>query len=508
MTAQLRSQQSQGSRRIFVSADVDGFILDLESTIPDYISSLIDVYNRGKERVEKLTNAIPRAQTTPPQTRSQGSDGYGAVLTSNIFLSLTFASGKVRMYSKASKPTPYRGRPLHTHTQEPSDQQSRELGAEVFNLPVVSVWGEYRATPALSKVTGSNRRPDPSMLLFKTTIHSSQNTLRPTLLPFLTELVKSIEDHMRTTTWRDSHASSISQDLASPSTITSPDVTAEIATEAVSSMQISLSLRIDQSKLELTCQPDVNVVAGLHWDSGGFVVNIWPGGRKVAFSGSVGGLTAGLKHGFLSEDCARLDAHNLAFSVDFSKQENELGEVSSSVSVVLDTEFFGGVHLSRFQDVLCFKAVWLDHIPMFHGQVSPPVSAVSRSTSHKSIRSPMQDFTTAVLLRLRKIRLDVDLGQSITSLDLSLDETIIRSKMTENVAEVSLSITQVSISAVGNLGGRVDLPDFRFQTVRRKKWTPGDTDGARMLDLGMTSGPLDIELESDYHKLLHYRSAL
>ena len=310
MTAQLRSEQSHDCRRLYISADVDGFILDIESTIPDYISSLIDVYNRGKERVEKVANAIPRtpAPQTPSPHRSQStaSDGYGAVLTSNIFASLTFASGKVRMYSRASKPTSHRGRPVHTPTQDTSDQQSRELGAEVFNLPVVSVWGEYRATPASSKVGGGVRRPEPSMLLFKSTVHSSQNTLRPTLLPFLTELVRSVEDHMRTTTWRDSHSSSISQDL-SMSTITSPIEDTDTTAEPVSSMQICLSLRIDQSKLELTCQPDVNVVAGLHWDSGGFVVNIWPGVRKVAFSGSVGGLKAGLKHGFLSEDCVHLE---------------------------------------------------------------------------------------------------------------------------------------------------------------------------------------------------------
>lgn len=504
MTAQLRSEHSQDSRRVHIVADVDGFILDIESTIPDYISSLIEVYNRGKERVEKLTSAIPRSPQSPQRSQSSASDGYGAILTSNIFASLTFSSGKVRMYSKASTPSPHhRTRPTYTPTQETSDQQSRELGAEVFNLPVVSVWGEYRATPALSKVAGV-RSHEPSMLLFKSTIHSSQNTLRPTLLPFLTELIRSIEDHMRTTTWRDSHASSISQDISA--SISSPSEPEEVAADPVASMQICLSLRIDQSKLELTCQPDVNVVAGLHWDSGGFVINIWPGTRKLAFSGSVGGLTAGLKHGFLSDDCVRLDAHNLAFSLTFAKSENDTGEVASSISVVLDTEFSGGVRLSRFQDVLCFKAVWLDHIPMFYSNhTSPPASAVSRSTSHKSTRSPTQEFTTAVLVRLRQIRLDVDLGQSISTLDLCLNNTIVRTKMTEDVAEVSLSVAEVLVSATGNVGGRMNLPDFKFQTIRKTKWIPGESSGVRMLDLGMTSGPLDLELESDFHKLIHYR---
>ena len=68
------------------------------------------------------------------------------------------------------------------------------------------------------------------------------------------------------------------------------------ATDPVSSMKISFSLRIDQSKLMLTCRPDANVIAGLHWDSGGFIINIAPGARRVSFTGTVGGLTVALKH--------------------------------------------------------------------------------------------------------------------------------------------------------------------------------------------------------------------
>jgi hypothetical protein len=156
-------------------------------------------------------------------------------------------------------------------------------------------------------------------------------------------------------------------------------------------MQISFSLRIDQSKLELTCQPDANVIAGVHWESGGFVLNVSPGFKQVAFTGSVGGLSVGLKHGFLSEDCVHLNANNLSFNVTFA--ESEYGGMQKTLSVVMDTEFTGGVRFSRLQDILCFKAVWLDRIPVFASRNESPTSSIYENAPVVTIDSAISTWT-------------------------------------------------------------------------------------------------------------------
>ncbi|KAG1803378.1 hypothetical protein EV424DRAFT_1305864, partial [Suillus variegatus] len=51
MTAWLRSDTSLLSRHFWFFGNVSGFILDLDSNIPDYIFSLIDVYHQGRERM-------------------------------------------------------------------------------------------------------------------------------------------------------------------------------------------------------------------------------------------------------------------------------------------------------------------------------------------------------------------------------------------------------------------------------------------------------------------------
>lgn len=480
-----------------MKADVSGFILDLESTISDYVFSLVDVYRRGKDRVSQLTSTIPRspstlgsaAATLEKSTLLQNQ--HTSVPTSNFFASMTFRSGKVRMFNRSvmSRPRTF----AHTHYDAP-DEQMLEIGAELFHLPVVTVWAEYRATSASHKV---GQEAKPSMLIFKSTVHSSQNTLRPTLLPFLTELVDHIETRLRKVSQQASRPPSLVALHSSPSSY----MQNMHEPEAVSSMQMSFSLRIDQSKLELTCQPDVNVIAGLHWDSGGFVISVSPGARKVTLTGSVGGLTIGLKHGFLSEDCVKLDARNLAFSVSFSKLDPETTRSISSVSIVLDTEFLGGVRFSRLQDILCFKAVWLDRIPVFNGHSSLPKPNITATTDPATM--PKQDFTTVILVRVRQIKLDVDLGQSISAISLDLESVMLRSKLTESIKELSLSVGDLDVTGKGNVGGHASVADFVFQTTRRTE--DHVVDGVtKMLELRMTSGPLTVVLESDHQKLLHY----
>jgi hypothetical protein len=506
MTAQLRSETSTSSRQISISASVSGFVLDIDSSIPDDVFSLIDVYRQGQERVTRLTDNIPRNASVSSPTfgpsELTAENQYAALPTSSILASLTFLSGEVRVYNGSASALSRTG-PLSTHAQEPTDSQFLGFGADLFKLPVVSVWAEYRATPAAQKF-GSSRSVEPSTLMFKCAIHSSHNTLRPTLLPFIAEIIEHVEIRMRKVTLLPSQTpTSAVQDAAAR--ITSDRSLP--ASDAVSTLQISFSLRIDQSRLELTCQPDVNVIAGLHWDSGGFVINVSPGASNVTFTGSVGGLTVRLKHGFLSEECVRLDARNLAFSMQFAKRISEDGDQVSLVSVVLDTEFAGGVRFSRFQDVLCFKATWLDRIPILNGQQNttsptPSKSAVDISTSS----FPKQEFTTAVLVRIREIKLDVDLGQSISSVTINLKDAKIRTKMTEDLYEVSLTVTDVAMLAKGNISGQVVVPDCLFQTTRRKENKLLDGRGkTKMLELTMTSGPLSVVLESDHQKLLQYQ---
>ena len=85
-----------------------------------------------------------------------------------------------------------------------------------------------------------------------------------------------------------------------------------------------------------------------------------------------------------------------------------------------------------------------------------------------------------------------------------MDNTLIRTKVSDASSELSFSVASFTVIATGNLTGSFRVPDFRFETVRRNELSSQDDKGW-MLNLSMTSGPLDIELDSEYHKLLIYR---
>ncbi|EIN11333.1 hypothetical protein PUNSTDRAFT_98433 [Punctularia strigosozonata HHB-11173 SS5] len=504
VTAQARFEQVDSSRRMRLSAQVSGFIVDMDSSLPDYVFSLVDVYQQGKSRVSQLTAHLPRMSSpaTSPAHSQDGSDRHPrAIPMSNAVASLKFRSGEVRLYS-ASAAGAARTLSKITVLSNESHRLSSS-GPEVFRLPEVTVWGEYRASTVVAASGGSGASV--STLTFKSTVHSSQNVIRPTLLPFLSEFNDRLEVRIRKEHWREP---SLDPPSERPRTETTTDDASAHRTTPMT-MEIRFGLRIDRSKLELTCQPDVNVIAGLNWESGGFVLSVSPGAHRIAFTGDVGGLTVGLKHGFLSEDCIQLHARDLAFSATFAR----LSERGNSLSLVINTEFSGSARLSRLQDMLCFKAVWLDRIPTFGTQsqaapatpFKPAIDLPSSSPSSKTARS---EIATVILVRVRRTKLAVDLGHSISNIHLDLTNTTFRTRLTSAVAEISLHISEVSITPNGNISGIALVPDFVFQTVRRRE-VLDDANLAgenRMLELVLTSGPFTLALESEHQKLLQYRA--
>ena len=508
MTAQARSDRISGTRRLRIAANVSGFILDLDPSIPYYFFSLVDVYRQGRERVDQLASNMPwsseKVHTVKPVAPAVEDHSRDALPSSNMLLALTFASGKVRMHSTSLSENTARSRKT-SGISERLDDYSSEAGVEAFDLPVVTVYGEYRASAGMERTLSGKQRVEPSVLMFKATIHSSQNTLRPTLLPFVTKIVSHVENRLRQSSRPPSQFSPTTVQHLIPDSVA---VTEKVLdpVDPISGLKISLCLRIDQSKLELTCQPDVNVIAGLHWDSGGFIVNMSPGFRRVSFTGSVAGLTVGLKHGFLSEDCVKLDARNLAFNVTFAKTDVGSEKVVNSISVVIDTEFSGSLRFSRLQDVLCFKAVWLDRIPVLSGPVATPMTPQGPATHSAQRSAPTgQELTTAVLLRFHRVNLDADLGQSISYVKLRMENMLVRTKLSDSYSELTLAIAQFKVLASGNVSGRVTAPDFEFQTIRHSEGKDGGFAGGRMLDLTMRSGVFDVDLESEYQKLIQYR---
>ncbi|KAG9098261.1 hypothetical protein FRC06_006608 [Ceratobasidium sp. 370] len=515
MEADVRSEAKSAARQIWIRAHVSGFEVDLEPSIANYLFSIVDVYRQGRDRIAKLATYAPKsdaassiASLAPPVTSNAQ---YSAVLTTNLKASFEFKSGRIRSHTtnvRASDPERSQSLPAFT-----SDSEIFDHGVDTLDLPRVTAWLEYRATPASQKILGSTS-PNQSTLVCNTTIYPISNVLRPSLLPFLAEVFKRVQERLaQAPAPPQSPYIPPFSDLSTIHEGLSLDDAQQEDPPVIGSMQVIFSLDVNKSTLALTCQPDVNVVAGLNWEKGGFVITISPGAREVAVVGTLSSITAGIQHGYLNEDSVSAKAQNLAFSVDFRKLKSGSGLITNSVSVVINTEVGAEMRFSRLQDLLCFKAVWLDRIPVFDSLARPapvqPTPAVIKAELPGGDHvPPNQPFQTLVLVNINKAKIVADLGQTISKTTLDIDSLVLRTKLCEEVSEVTLTIARLELLSDRAVVGYVRMPEFVFQTVRRRhgKLCHDQEGHMKMLELMLKSGDIEAAMEYERQHLMHFHA--
>ncbi|KAG9100753.1 hypothetical protein FS749_013050 [Ceratobasidium sp. UAMH 11750] len=514
MAADVRSEAKSVVRQIWIRAQVSGFEVDLEPSIANYLFSIVDVYRQGRDRIAKLATYAPKSDAAsstgslPPATSSAQ---YSAVLTTNIKASFEFKSGRIRSHTPN-----VRASDLERSQSLPAFRSESEIfehGVDTLDLPMVTAWLEYRATPASRKVLGSTS-PNQSTLVCNTTIHPISNVLRPSLLPFLADVFKRVQERLaQAPAPPQSPYIPPFSDLSTIHEGLSLEDAQHEEPPVIGSMQVIFSLDVNKSTLALTCQPDVNVVAGLNWEKGGFVITISPGAREVAVVGTLSSITAGIQHGYLNEDSVSAKAQNLAFSVDFRKLKSNSGSITNSVSVVINTEVGAEMRFSRLQDLLCFRAVWLDRIPVFDSLARPapvqPTPAIIKAELPGGDHvPPNQPFQTLVLVNVNKAKIVADLGQTISKTTLDIESLAFRTKLCEEVSEATLTIARLELLSDRAVVGYVRMPDFTFQTVRRRhgKLYRDQEGHMKMLELVLKSGDIEAAMEYERQHLMHFHA--
>jgi hypothetical protein len=146
----------------------------------------------------------------------------------------------------------------------------------------------------------ASKAGDDNTIHFDAVIHPSRNTLYPTLLPFLSDLSDAVKDRLqRQSSALTRPATPASQRDADGVSLTSAAIAEVDDTSPISALRklrISFSLRIDKSRLEISCLQAAQVSAILNWQSGGLVVTVEPGSRKAQVAVRVDEVNFDLKH--------------------------------------------------------------------------------------------------------------------------------------------------------------------------------------------------------------------
>ncbi|KAM0754575.1 hypothetical protein T439DRAFT_352583 [Meredithblackwellia eburnea MCA 4105] len=401
-----------------IHSDVDGIEIDLEPSVVTYTFSLLDVFTASHERFAKFATQVGPTPGAPASTPTPSSKPSSPILQTapqspiistetqhgkGCLLTLKFKTGRVRLHSRPipNQPSSSRSRPHHGRGTSVDgfgpgflfgSRQTPEPVYDQFNLPGVDVWAEYRDEASSSLHVGI-------------AILSSQNTVQPTAIPFITEVLSQLQS-------RAKRAPATSPATSPMLPAGEPTLDQPFDAAPFGQIKLSVGLKIGESILQVSCEP-VRTHAVLKWSSGGFLLSMSPEKKGVDLVLQVDGVSVGIRSifGHGQEYSVLAEAKGITTSLSFQSIEDPSGNVTERISGIVD---FPDVtvtgSLRKSEQWLAFKAVWLDPFddlsPSNHNAPLPTPLAPALTTP----ASPPLRITTIVLVQLRKLSVHVDLS--------------------------------------------------------------------------------------------------
>lgn len=451
---------------ILAQSVVSGIEIDLDTSVVAYGFALVDVYQLSHQRFAKFALQSTLDDTLPlPAPPS-------APLFSAVNSTFEFKTGTIRCHSLSSgwsrttdsssplvQSPASRSKTSHRKGRSVNDfgsfsnasiaklAEAREaMQQDVFIVPGISVSAQYLANP--------DQLAKPPQLHVDAVMHGSSNSVFPTIVPFISSLVQQISHRsarFAVPSPRASFHSSVAPSLAQPTSLVPVK------------LNLSVSLKIDQSRLDISCLPASPVSARLTWASGGFLCTLSPA-AGINFTASVEGVAIGLRHAYSPEDCISAEVKGMAVAVSF-KPASAVKE-AARLSIIVDVpELSGELNLRFLQDWLVMKAVWSGAVAT-SGTCSTgaPGSQVSRQIA----TTPTAQITTILLVRLQQVRAVFDLGQAIGKTVVVAEKVVLRLRWVPNDSRLlSLAVGSIVVTATGRTAGVATTGAILFETLLR-----------------------------------------
>ncbi|EAL21708.1 hypothetical protein CNBC5720 [Cryptococcus deneoformans B-3501A] len=460
------------------------FKLTLSPDISDDVIQLVELFERGKEKIAKVeaqykVEVARHAKETIASKYESPASPSARRQSQRIMVrtSFTFNSGTVELHRDLSD----------TEKATLSSETRRGRGwHDTVVLPAVSLWMEY--TGPKDEVPLFPQDEGDGSLLFNLAVHESRNLLRPTILPFFLQIANRLgrkAKRTQSTPLDTSPKMPMEVSPAVPQGLSHRPITRTVSTR----VQVSVTLRIDKSELRLSCAPDSNAYVDLKWKSGGFFASTIIGdGSKATVAGTVSGVRAYLRHEFAEgKSCIEAGAKDMAFSIDYSF-ESLTGR--KYLSIVLDSLLSAQFRLEQFSAWLAFAAVWLDNAPNLELPSRPPLGEAS-SSSPSIHTASIPKVTVSALVRFRTVDFDTNIG--VTNAKLEMTPVVLRTSSNGVKAELELDLGVTQITAKGDISGEIRSESLIFRTARQSS-RGGAPDDPTVLNMSINAGTLSSNL--------------
>ncbi|CAG8497267.1 4277_t:CDS:10 [Ambispora leptoticha] len=534
ISCNVRALGNKDKKQIFIDSRVEGFEVDIAGNIVNHINSLGEIYAASRERLEAFTAEANLGSQSQPKgkakttTKSDSEENAQSNLIElEIKACFTVKSGILKLYPKkyftrqqslktnksTEKPKSSRSRSISTQLpprlnldslssySASSDELSKqaEHGIDKIVIPGLSLNTTYQTV--IGQIPGSLPDASRRRLHVELVIHPSENTLYPSLVPF----IKDIIDGLKLGIQKKSDKKAIAIQESSP---------------PIYGMNITCYFRLSRTTFELSCRPTSKVLCSLNWEEGNFLVVSDSGDvnvQSITCIGKIRGASGNIRHAFSPEDCLRGETKDMSFNATLMSRRTDTVS-DDSISIIVDfPQITADLNIRHLQDLLLLKAIWLDQATKLYEEtvqyesskpISQDISEIKEQSSHtyedsESNAAKAKPYSVYILLRLKQLDLSSDLGQAIGRVQFNTQNIRVRTKRVPGVLrKVIISTDLLDIQSEGRLRGTATMTGLNFSTWLCVAPTYPAIDGASVTKILFKTEQIKSSLEYEYQKIL------
>ncbi|PHH73402.1 hypothetical protein CDD80_3841 [Ophiocordyceps camponoti-rufipedis] len=336
-----------------------------------------------------------------------------------------------------------------------------DLGsAVVLRSPGVAGKAEYRDSGG-----------DDPTLYGEVKIDASSNTLHPSVVPLVMDIVSSVKEVVSDDGSQDKGDEEDEPPKLKPERSADEDniLTAD-PSAVLGRVKLNLGLRICRQAFTLSCQPVGRVEATACFDNVYFTVNTVHSleqGNFFAISGTLSQPQASVQHVYSRQSTASFGVDTV--TVSFMNSKHVSG--TNGVSVILKVSpMKASINAKQAQDFLLFREIWHPDNPR-HAAARGPVAKLETETSQGYLVQRYQQvaataaFPWTATISIAALDVHVDLGQAIGKSVFQISDFWVSSKKTSDWEQnLCLGFQRIGIDCTGRLSGFIALQSFRLRT--------------------------------------------
>ncbi|CAG8440113.1 7211_t:CDS:10 [Ambispora gerdemannii] len=540
ISCEVHALGTKDKKQIFIDSRVEGFDVDIGGNIVNHINSLGEIYAASRERLEAFTAEANLGSQSQPKgkakatTKSASSSSKASkentqsnLVELEIKASFTAKSGNLKLYPKnhstrqqslkSNKSTEKSksSRSRSTSTQFPPrlnldfipassyDEPSKqaESGIDIITIPGLSLNTTYRTV--IGQVPGSFPDASRRRLHVELVIHPSENTLYPSLVPF----IKDIIDGLKLGIQKSSDKKAIAIQDSSP---------------PIYGMNITCYFKLSSTTFNLSCQPTSKVFCFLNWEEGNFLVvsdSSDADVQSITCFGKIRGASGNIRHTYSPEDCLRTETKDMSFNATLMSRRTDTVN-DDSISIIVDfPQITADLNIRYLQDLLLLKTIWLDQATKLYEETVQyeslkPTNQDTSNISNKEQSSYTHEdsenntakakpYSVYILLRLKQLDLSSDLGQVIGKVRFNTQNIRVRTKRVPGVLrKVIISTDLLDIQSEGRLQGSATMTGLNFSTWLRVAPTYPTIDSTSVTKILFGTEQIRSSLEYEYQKIL------